>query len=159
MKKWVDSCNLTCDRHFEYWLCNNKQTCHLLCLRNMNSNKTQWTLAGKIREKGPEKIISPHTRSIRKTLSHENEKIINFIKSQRLWRAGLVQSAPHDRLVKAALERNPLGIRHLGIPRLRWRGNVIKDLETMSIDNRRYAMLDKNRWMQVVFAAKTQEGL
>ena len=92
------------------------------------------------------------------TLYH-SPNIIKTIKSQRLRWAGHVQRSPNSRLINMVWNQNPTGTRPLGRPRLRWRDNIIKDLQTMNVNNWREAMMDRDQWRQIVFAARTHPGL
>ena len=92
------------------------------------------------------------------TLYH-SPNIIKTIKSQRLRWTGHVQRSPNSRLINMVWNQNPTGTRPLGRPRLRWRDNIIKDLQTMNVNNWREAMMDRDQWRQIVFAARTHPGL
>lgn len=90
---------------------------------------------------------------------YKSPSIIQEIKSGRLRWAGHVQRQQDNRTIKLAWETNPVGRRPVGRPRMRWRDNIMADLETMNIEANPQIMLDRARWRDVVRSAKTHPGL
>ena len=78
--------------------------------------------------------------------------------NERLRWAGHVQRSQSGRLIKRIWEENPRGKRPLGRPRLRWR-DIRDDMNILGVQNWRVAMFDRDRWRQIINAAKTHDGL
>ena len=53
----------------------------------------------------------------------------------------------------------PEGSRRAGRPKLRWLNGMEKDLSTLGIRGWRRRALDRDRWKEVLTAARAQNGL
>ena len=59
----------------------------------------------------------------------------------------------------ALLYGYPEGSRRVGRPKLRWLDGVEEDLRTLGIRGWRRRLLDRDRWKEVLTAARAQNGL
>ena len=60
---------------------------------------------------------------------------------------------------KLTLLTRPEGTRRAGRPKLRWLNGVEDDLRTLGIRGWRRRALDRDRWKEVLTAARAQNGL
>ncbi|XP_055379626.1 uncharacterized protein LOC129610878 [Condylostylus longicornis] len=88
-----------------------------------------------------------------------NEDIIGYIKSQRLRWAGHLFRMNSDRAPKRIYDARPLLNRSRGRPRLRWKDDVINDLNKLQVNNLINAVTDRAEWRRIVNQAKAHVGL
>ncbi|XP_055387207.1 uncharacterized protein LOC129615849 [Condylostylus longicornis] len=88
-----------------------------------------------------------------------NEDIIGYIKSQRLRWAGHLFRMNSDRAPKRIYDARPLLNRSRGRPRLRWKDDVINDLNKLQVNNLNNAVTDRAEWRRIVNQAKAHIGL
>ena len=94
-----------------------------------------------------------NSEELDKLIKHENT--VNCIKAQRLRWFGHIQRMPEARAAKKIFKWNPLTTRPRGIPKYRWKGNIIQDLGQMKIKNWLTCVQDRVKWKDVVEKAKT----
>ena len=85
--------------------------------------------------------------------------VTSFIKGQRIQWLGHIMRRGESDTTKLALEWKPHGKRPRGRPRKRWIDVVEEDLRNMGINAWREMVLDRDRWREVVSAAKTLREL
>lgn len=90
---------------------------------------------------------------------YNSPSIVQEIKSNRLRWLGHVQRSNDSRLIKMVWEEAPNNKRPLGRPKLRWRDNIRKDLQTLGVLNWEESTQDRHEWRRIVEAAKTHPGL
>jgi hypothetical protein len=106
-------------------------------------------------------IRDPRTGQWRRKFNQELKEELNivivngFIKSQRIKWLGHVMRRNKDALTKVALNWKPEGRRPRGRPRKRWMDVVEKDLEDLGAQNWREIVQDRDKWDDLVMAAKT----
>ena len=66
---------------------------------------------------------------------------------------------PEENLVKKLTLLRPEGSRRAGRPKLRWLDGVEKDLRALGIRGWRRRALDRDRWKEVLTAARAQNEL
>ena len=66
---------------------------------------------------------------------------------------------PEENPVKKLTLLRPEGSRRADRPKLRWLDEVEEDLRTLGIRDWRRRALDRDRWKEVLKAAKAQNGL
>jgi hypothetical protein len=110
---------------------------------------------------GPTKLIDGIWRikaneGLDKLIEHKN--IIHFIKAQRLRRLSHVERMPEDRDVKKIKKWKLIASRPVGLPKIRWMDNVMKDIQAMKIVKWKMCAQDRNKWKSVVEQAKTHSA-
>ncbi|KAL4147798.1 hypothetical protein QTP88_002147 [Uroleucon formosanum] len=106
-------------------------------------------------------IRDPRTGQWRRKFNQELKEELNivtvngFIKSQRIKWLGHVMRRNTDALIKVALNWKPEGRRPRGRPWKRWVDVVEKDLEDLGAQNWREIVQDRDKWGDLVMAAKT----
>jgi len=81
--------------------------------------------------------------------------INGFIKSQRIQWLGHVMRHSADAAIRIVLNWKPEGKRPRGRPRKRWIDVVERDLDDLGVWNWREIVQDRDRWNDLVMAAKT----
>ena len=66
---------------------------------------------------------------------------------------------PEENPVKKHILLRPKGSRRAGRPKLRWLDGLEEDLRTLGISGWRRRALDRDRWKEVLTAARAQNGL
>ncbi|KAL4148399.1 hypothetical protein QTP88_002652 [Uroleucon formosanum] len=106
-------------------------------------------------------VKDSRTGQWRRKFNQELKKELNivtingFIKSQRIKWLGHVMWRNTGALTKVALNWKPEGRRPRGRPRKRWMDVVEKDLEDLGAQNWREIVQDRDKWDDLVMAAKT----
>jgi hypothetical protein len=106
-------------------------------------------------------IRDPRTDQWRRKFNQELKEELNivtvngFLKSQRIKWLGHVMLRNTDALTKVALNWKPEGRRPGGRPRKRWMDVMEKDLEDLGAQNWRELVQDRDKWDDLVMAAKT----
>lgn len=108
-------------------------------------------------------VLDAHTGEWRRRYNRELTDMLemgtitNFIKGQRIQWLGHIMRRGENEPLRAALEWVPHGKRPRGRPRKRWLDGVEEDLLRMGIENWREIAYDRDRWREIVVAAKTLE--
>ena len=84
---------------------------------------------------------------------------IKTIKISKLRWTGHIMRMPEENPVKKLTSLRPEGSRRAGIPKLRWLDGVEEDLRNLGIRGWRRRALDRDRWKEVLTAARAQNGL
>ena len=87
-----------------------------------------------------------------KLIKHEN--IINFARAQRLGWYGHIERMQETRKIKAIHAWKPISKRPMGRPKIRWEGDVKKDIQKLKVPNWKTLVQDRRRWKEVVEKAK-----
>jgi hypothetical protein len=101
----------------------------------------------------------------RKRYNHELHELFNdpdivkYIKINRLGWAGHVVCMDNNRTFKKVFNTEPIGIRKIGRPKLRWEDNVIQDVKTLGVRKRRNVAMEKESWQKLLRKAMAHVGL
>jgi len=88
-----------------------------------------------------------------KLIKHKN--IINFARVQRLGLYGHIERIQETRMVKAIHAWKPILKRPIGRSKIRWQGDVKKDIQGLKVSNWKTLVQDRRRWKEVFGKAKT----
>jgi hypothetical protein len=89
----------------------------------------------------------------------EGADIVRFIKAQRIKWLGHMQRMDQARPARKLLDWKPMGTRPVGRPRQRWLEDVMEDLKTLKVKNRREIAKDRRIWRDLAEKAKIHKGL
>ena len=89
---------------------------------------------------------------------YTNSDIIKTIKISKVLWAGHIMRMPEENPVKKLTLLRREGSRRAGRPKLRWLDGV-EDLRNLGIRGWRKRALDRDRWKEVLTAARAQNGL
>ena len=92
-------------------------------------------------------------------LLYKDPDIIKTTKISKLRCTGHIMRMPEENPVKKLTLLKPEGSRRSGRPKLRWLDEVEEDLRTLGIRGWRRRTLDRDRWKEVLTAARAQNGL
>ena len=85
--------------------------------------------------------------------------IIKTIKISKLRWTGHIMRMPEENPIKKLTFLRPERSRRAGRPKLRWLDRGEEDLRTLGIIGWRRRALDRDRWKEVLTAARAQNGL
>jgi hypothetical protein len=68
---------------------------------------------------------------------------------------GHVQGIPEERDLKTIYKWRLIASRPVGHPKIRWKDNVMKEIQTMKIINWEKCTRDRNKWKSIVEQAET----
>jgi hypothetical protein len=72
--------------------------------------------------------------------------------------AGHVIRTDNNRRVKKVFNTNPIGIRKIGRPKLRWEDDVIQDIKTLGVTIWRKLATEKESWQKLLRKAWAHVG-
>jgi len=82
-----------------------------------------------------------------------------YIRRQRLQWFGHIMRRSEGETIRAVIEWKPEGKRPRGRPRKRWLDVVEEDLKAVGVQEWKEIIQDRERWKDIVMAAKTPIGL
>ena len=92
-------------------------------------------------------------QELHKIIKHKN--IMNFIRAQSLGWLGHIKRMQETRMVKAIYSWKPISRGPIGRPKIRWEGDVRKDIQKLKVPNWKTHVQDRRRWKELVEKAKT----
>jgi hypothetical protein len=81
--------------------------------------------------------------------------VTSYIKGQRLQRFGHIMRRSEEETIKAAIEWQPEGKRPRDRPRKRWLDLIEEDLKTIGVKEWKEIIQYREKWRNIVLAAKT----
>ena len=85
----------------------------------------------------------------------KGQNIIGFIKKQRLNRLGHVERMAEDNIVQKVERWKPMSKRRTGRPKARWEDDVLEDIKSVNVRNRKKVAQNRESWKKVVEQART----
>jgi ribosomal 50S subunit-associated protein YjgA (DUF615 family) len=81
--------------------------------------------------------------------------VTKYIKGQRLQWFGHIMRRSEEETIRAVIEWQPEGKRPRGRLRKRWLDIIEEDLKTVGVKEWKEIIQDREKWRDIVFAAKT----
>ena len=94
-----------------------------------------------------------------KSIDSQIPDIIKTINISKLRWTGHIMRMPEENPKKKLTVLRPEGSRRAGRPKLRWLNGAEEDLRKFGIRGWRRRALDRDRWKEVLTAARAQNGL
>jgi hypothetical protein len=85
--------------------------------------------------------------------------IVKYIKINILGWAGHVIGMDNNRTVNKVFNTEPIGLRKIGRPKLRWKDDAIQDITTLGVKNWRNVAMEKISWQKLLRKARAHVGL
>ena len=85
--------------------------------------------------------------------------IVNYIKVNRLARAGHLMRMNNDRILKKKFNTKPDGVRRVGRPKLQSEDGVDQDMTILEVKNWKKIALDRDEWAKLLKKARAHQGL
>jgi len=89
----------------------------------------------------------------------KGEKIVKWIKGQRISWLGRLERMEEDRMPKKIFTQELERTRRKGRPRKEWKEKVERDLQVLGVRRRRELAADRKKWKGTVRQAKAHSGL
>jgi hypothetical protein len=89
----------------------------------------------------------------------KGEKIVKWIKEQRISWLGHLERMEEDRMPKKIFTQELEGTRRRGRPRKRWKEEAERDLQVLGVRRWRELVADRKKWKDIVRQAKAHSGL
>ena len=80
---------------------------------------------------------------------------MGLLKKQRLKWLGHVEDMSEDNIVQKIKRWKPLSKRPIGRPKIRWEDDVLEDIRSMNVRNRKNVARKRDSWKKVVERART----